>query len=181
MYTFFSEANLWPPDDLELLLQFFNAFCIAFQNLTYVQNPSYPTVESGSTAMSCVYVVNAVASAPGKKNQCQIVKINNKKLKSSVYETESFKVTHPKVVVGYSQPSDAGTGGQWSQWSQWSPPIFGRSVNTISTMGGRFCTPFTNAPPKFFHLLASLRWGKIPIPMVQYQKLFFIIFPHTFD
>ena len=51
------------------LLQFFNASFIAFQNLTYVQNPSYPTAESGSTAMSCVYVVNAVASAPGKKNQ----------------------------------------------------------------------------------------------------------------
>ena len=32
-----------------------------------VQNPSYPTAESGSTAMFCVYVVNAVASAPGKK------------------------------------------------------------------------------------------------------------------
>ena len=48
------------------LLQFFNASFIAFQNLTYVQNPSYPTAESGSTAMSCVYVVNAVASAPGK-------------------------------------------------------------------------------------------------------------------
>ena len=61
------------------LLQLFNAFFIAFQNLTYVQNPSYPTAESGSTAMSCVYVVNAVASAPGKE-KIQIVKINNKKI-----------------------------------------------------------------------------------------------------
>ena len=88
MYTFFPR----PIFDLQTasnccLLQLFNAFFIAFQNLTYVQNPSYPTAESGSTAMSCVYVVNAVASAPGKKNQCQIVKMNNKKFKSLVYET----------------------------------------------------------------------------------------------
>ena len=68
-------------------------FFIAFQNLTYVQNPSYPTAESGSTAMSCVYVVNAVASAPGK-----LLILNCKKLyfKLLVYETEILKVAYPK-------------------------------------------------------------------------------------
>jgi len=34
------------------------------KNLTYVQNPSYPSTESGSTAMSCAYTINALASAP---------------------------------------------------------------------------------------------------------------------
>ena len=112
MYTFFSRGqSLTSRQPRIAVANYLTHFFIAFQNLTYVQNPSDPTAESGSTAMSCVYVVNAVESAPGKKNPCQIVKINNKKLKSSVYETESFKVTHPKVVVGYSQPSDAGTGG----------------------------------------------------------------------
>ena len=37
-----------------------------FQNLTYVQNPSYPSTESSSTAMSCAYTISALASAPGK-------------------------------------------------------------------------------------------------------------------
>ena len=92
--TFFSPRSIF---DLQTasnccLLQFFNAFFfIAFQNLTYVQNPSYPTAESGSTAMSCVYVVNAVASAPGKKNLCQIIKINYKKFNLSVYESCSLQ------------------------------------------------------------------------------------------
>ena len=34
--------------------------------MTYVQNPSYPSTESSSTAMSCAYTISALASAPGK-------------------------------------------------------------------------------------------------------------------
>ena len=37
-----------------------------------------------------------------------------------------------------------------------APPIFGRPVNPIPTMGGRFCPPFTSGTPNVFHLPASL-------------------------
>ena len=68
MYTFFSRGqSLTSRQPRIAVANYLTHFFIAFQNLTYVQNPSYPTAESGSTAMSCVYVVNAVASAPGKK------------------------------------------------------------------------------------------------------------------
>ena len=69
MFIFFRGQSLTsrrPQIAVAILLTRPVQFFIAFQNLTYVQNPSYPTAESGSTAMSCVYVVNAVASAPGK-------------------------------------------------------------------------------------------------------------------
>ena len=38
------------------------------------------------------------------------------------------------------------------------PPIFGKPVNPIPTMGGRFCPPFTSGTPNVFHLPASLGW-----------------------
>ena len=41
-------------------------------------------------------------------------------------------------------------------WGATAPPIFGRSVNPIPTMGGRFCPPFTRGTPNVFHLPASL-------------------------
>ena len=47
--------------------------------------------------------------------------------------------------------SDAGTGGAVPP-----PPILGRSVNPIPTMGGRFCPPFTSGTLNVFHLPASL-------------------------
>ena len=54
---------------------------------------------------------------------------------------------------------------QWGEgkqlWAGWArgdsgPPIFGRTVNSTSSMRGRFCPPFTNDPTKCFHLRASL-------------------------
>ena len=38
-----------------------------------------------------------------------------------------------------------------------APPIFGRPVNPIPTMGDRFCPPFTSGTPNVFHLPASLK------------------------
>ena len=57
--------------------------------------------------------------------------------------------------------SGAGTGGAGGATG---PPIFGRSVNPIPTGGGqimptvvgRLCPPLPLAPPKVFHLPASL-------------------------
>ena len=49
--------------------------------------------------------------------------------------------------------SDAGTGGARGATG---PPIFGRSVNPISTGEGRLSPPITAGTPKVFHLLASL-------------------------
>ena len=37
-----------------------------------------------------------------------------------------------------------------------APPIFGRSVNPISTGEGRLSPPITTGTPNVFHLLASL-------------------------
>ena len=47
-------------------------------------------------------------------------------------------------------PEPGGPGGPLA------PPIFGRPVNPIPTMGGRFCPPFTSGTPNVFHLPASL-------------------------
>ena len=61
---------------------------------------------------------------------------------------QSAKVTnayHNTVV-----PEPGGPGGPVA------PPIFGRPVNPIPTMGGRFCPPFTSGTPNIFHLPASL-------------------------
>ena len=49
--------------------------------------------------------------------------------------------------------SGAGTGGARGATG---PPIFGRPVNPIPIMGGRFCPPFTSGTPNVFHLPASL-------------------------
>ena len=47
-------------------------------------------------------------------------------------------------------PEPAGPGGPLA------PPIFGRSVNPITTGEGRLSPPITTGTPKFFYLPASL-------------------------
>ena len=56
----------------------------------------------------------------------------------------------PKAVV----PEPGGPGGPGGPLPP--PPIFGRPVNPIPTMGGRFFPPFTSGTPNVFHLPASL-------------------------
>ena len=57
-----------------------------------------------------------------------------------------------RLVLGWVAvvPEPGGPGGPLA------PPIFGRPVNPIPTMGGRFCPPFTSGTPNVFHLPASL-------------------------
>jgi hypothetical protein len=43
-----------------------------------------------------------------------------------------------------------GEGGGGSRRPLSTPQYFGRSVNTMPTKGGRFCTPLTTGTPKFF-------------------------------
>ena len=57
------------------------------------------------------------------------------------------KVPYPYEAV---VPEQGGPGGPLA------PPIFGRPVNPIPTMGGRFCPPFTGGTPNVFHLPAPL-------------------------
>jgi hypothetical protein len=59
------------------------------------------------------------------------------------------------VVLEKNQPSSsgAGTGGAGGPLA---PPIFGRPINPIPTMGGRFYPPFTSGTPNVFHLPAPL-------------------------
>ena len=58
---------------------------------------------------------------------------------------------HTWTQIMYSQVpnSDAGTGRGEGPGGHY-PPIFGSSVNPISTIGGRFCPPFTSGTPMFF-------------------------------
>ena len=58
-------------------------------------------------------------------------------------------LTNHELVVQWCR-NRGGQGGHWP------PPIFGRPVNSIPTMGGRFCPPFTGGTPNVFHLPAAL-------------------------
>ena len=58
-----------------------------------------------------------------------------------------------------TNPSDAGTGGGQGGHCL-PPPIFGRSVNPITTGEGRLFPPITTGTPNVFHLPASLSVNK---------------------
>ena len=48
----------------------------------------------------------------------------------------------------------------WGPGGPLAPPIFGRSVNPISTGESRLSPPNTTGTPNVFHLLASLNFSK---------------------
>ena len=65
-------------------------------------------------------------------------------------------------------PEPGGPGGHWP------PKIFGRQLNPIPTMGGRFCPFFTSGTPNVFHLPASLIILKIDgflLPVVCFAEV----------
>jgi hypothetical protein len=88
--------------------------------------------------------------------------VGNERLVTGVNGTAGIFATYPTVgisTVTYLYIfSGAGTGGTRGATG---PPIFGRPVNPIPTMGGRFWPPFTSGSPNVFHLPASLILGKL--------------------
>ena len=57
--------------------------------------------------------------------------------------------THQQLWITNAGPSQAGAGGV--------PPLFGRSVNSISTRGGTFSPPSTTSPSGFSDLATALQ------------------------